>query len=409
MRKAGGSDIVRNKLNSKVYTEGAIVALTIVLLSGMAENKADAGYASANLRSRGTVRCEEAVIDAADLQSVRAYITEKKNTAAGLLPQLGTKFRQQPEGIVSDRNPDSDQGDVDVSQLSWPMIIQAVADSQKVPESLTVLNPENAMHIEGVEERTDSYVTAVADNISRGKAAWADGILLLGNGADNDRAYQAGIYDGRNHEAPELFYPLLSVAETSIEIRHVHLGSSEEVEGRSGCYQNSAHISTETRECDSELYKTDVTWYPNESEPEGGSWHGGYYTCPNHGGVYWAPGICSQEDVVEYVTWSHDIVCGLDGAVHARLKISSSDMDSTDGAIELKAILEEGSGFNSLSWKSEDKLVWTDNSGNILGNGPELTVRTPGVCHCSINVSNTDIDKRTASAAVRVSGLLLRN
>lgn len=409
MRKAGGSDIVRNKLNTKVYAGGILAVLTVVLLSGMAENKADAAYASGTFRSRGAVRCEEAVIDAADLQSIHAYITEKKNAAAGTLLQLGTKFRQQPEGIVCDRNPDSGQGDVDVPQLSWPVIVQAVADSQKVPEGLAVLNPENAMHIEGVEERTDTYTTAVADNISRGKAAWADGTLLLGNGADNDKAYQAGLRDGGSNKVPELFYPLLSVTETAIEIKHVHQGSPEEAEGRSGCYQNSLHVSTETIECDSELYKTEVTWYPNPDEPEGGSWHGGYYTCPNHGGIYQTPGICSHEEVVESVIWSHDIVCGLDGAICARLRISSFDMDSTDGAIELKAVLEEGGGFNNLSWKSGDKLVWTDAGGNILGTGPELTVRAPGAYYCSVNVSNTDIDRRTASVAVRTSGLLLRN
>ena len=399
---------MRNKLSTRMYTGGAIAALTVILLSGMVKNEADAAYTAGSLRSRGIVRCEEAVIDAADLQNLSAYVTEKKNAAAGILLQLGTKFRQQPDGIVCDRNPDLGQEDMDVSKLDWPMIVQAVSDSQKVPEGLAVLNPENALHIEGVEERTDTYTTAVADNISRGKAAWADGTLLLGNGADNDKAYQAGLHDGENNQVPELFYPLYSATEAVVEIKHIHIGSPSESVGRSGCYQNSANTWTEIIVCGAALYKTDTSWYPNPDEPEGGSWHGGYYTCPNHNGTYESPGTCRHEDVIEHVSWSHDIVCGLDGAVYARLKISSSDMDSTDGAIELKAALEEGSAFNSLSWKSEDKLVWTDDSGNILGTGSELTVRTPGTYHCSINVNNTDIDQRTASVVVRTSGLLLR-
>lgn len=386
-----------------------MAALTVVLLSGMPEKTAAAADASGSLRSRGTVQCEEAVIDAADLQNIHAYVTEKKNTAAGILLQLGTKFWQRPEGIVCDRNPDSGQGDADVSQLSWPMITQAVADSQKVPEGLTVLNPENAMHIEGVEEYTDYYVTAVADNISRGKAAWADGVLLLGNGADNDKAYQTGIRDGGNNDVPDLFYPVFSAKEAAAEVKHVHTGSPAQAVGRSGCYQNSAQTKMEIFVCGATLYKTDTSWYPNPNEPGGGSWHGGYYTCPNHGGLYESAGTCTHEDIFGSTTWSHDIVCGLSGAVYAKLSVRGTDSDYTDGAIKLEAVLEEGSEFGRLSWQSGDRLVWTDDKGSTLGTGSELTVYTPGTYHCSINVDNADIDNRTVSCAVRISGLMLKN
>ena len=210
--KAGGSGIVKatrkNEHNAgtaqtgrrtprhwrswprRVCAGGLLTALAAGIFAGMPVHPASVSAAreAGAPRSRGVLRYEEAVADAADLQEIHAYITEKKNAAAGTLLQLGTKFWQGPEGIVCDRNPDSGPGDADVTQLGWPMILQAVTDSQKVPEGLKVLNPEAALHIEGVGESTDCYVTAVADNISRGKAAWADGQLLLGNGADNDRA-----------------------------------------------------------------------------------------------------------------------------------------------------------------------------------------------------------------------------
>lgn len=359
-------------------------------------------------RSRGVLCYEAAVADAADLHALYNYVTEKKHAAAGTLLQLGTKFWQRPEGIVCDRNPDSGQGDADLSQLDWPMIVQAVADSQKVPEGLAVLNPEAALHIEGVGESTDHYRTAVADNISRGKAAWADGQLLLGNGADNDRAYQAGIRDGGNNEVPDLFYPLFGVREAVAEIRHVHTGGPAQVEGRSGCYQNSLRTHTQIFVCGAELIQTDAGWRPNPEEPDGGSWHGGEYTCSNHGGLYESPGTCRHEDIVETATWSHDLVCGLDGAVYAKIRVYGTDTDHTDEAVRLEAVLEEGGAFGRLSWRGENRLVWTDAGGNALGTGSELMVQAPGTYYCSIDVNNTDIDNRTVGAAVRINGLLLK-
>ena len=254
----------------RVCAGGLLTALAAGIFAGMPVHPASVSAAreAGAPRSRGVLRYEEAVADAADLQEIHAYITEKKNAAAGTLLQLGTKFWQGPEGIVCDRNPDSGPGDADVTQLGWPMILQAVTDSQKVPEGLKVLNPEAALHIEGVGESTDCYVTAVADNISRGKAAWADGQLLLGNGADNDRAYEKGRGDGGRGEVPDLFYPIFGVGEAVAAVRHVHAGAPAQTEGRSGCYQNSLHVHREIFVCGAELYKTDVDWRPNPDEPE---------------------------------------------------------------------------------------------------------------------------------------------
>ncbi len=360
-------------------------------------------------RSRGTVQCEEAVIDAADLHSLYSYVTEKKNAAARILQQLGTRFRVQAGTVICDRNPDTAQEDVDLSQLGWPVIAQAAADSQKVPDGLAVLNPEAALHIEGVEEYTDYYVTATADNISRGKAAWADGGLLLGNGADNDRAHGEGLRDGEEGRVPEFLYPLFSVQEASVEIRHVHTGAPEKEEGMSGCYQNTAKTKTETRKCDRELEKTEATWYPNPEEPDGGSWHGGYYTCPSHQGAYDSPGKCPKKKTVTTTVWSHEIVCGLEDALYARLIIRGTDTDYTDRAVRLEAVLEQGDAYGQLVWPDENQLVWTDNDGNVLGTGPELTVQSPGAYRCSISAANEEIDNREVSTTVRISGFLMRN
>ncbi len=412
MRKAGGSDIVRNR--RKIRQRGILgfAAVMSVIMAGSGILKGEtvfAAGASDLLASRGIIQCERAVMDAADLLAIQTHIAEKKNAAAGVLQQIGTKFRQQEGGVIFDRNPDAAQGDIDPSQFGWAVIMQAAAESQKIPEGLSVLHPEAAVHIEGIEEFTDYYVPASADNISRGKAAWVDGTLLLGNGADNDKAYQAGIRDGSEGRAPEFLYPLYEVEESAVEIRHVHTGSEEEQEGISGCYMNSSETKTETRKCGAELIKTEATWYPNPEEPEGGSWHGGFYTCPYHSGVYESSGKCTYSKKVSTTIWHHELVCGLEDAVYGRLCIRGTDTDYTDRAVRLEAVLEEGEAYGNLAWQNEDRIIWTDGEGNVLSTAMGLTVQAPGVYRCSINVSNEDIDNREVSAAVRISGVVFRN
>ena len=141
MRKAGGSDIVRNrqKMMKRCAFGIAAAVSAIMAVSGASEGETVLAPAdmSGTFSSRGIIRYEQAVIDAADLHSIHAGVTEKKNAAVGVLQQLGTKFRRQEGGSVPDRNPDAVQGEMDLSQLGWAAITQAAADSQKIPEGLS--------------------------------------------------------------------------------------------------------------------------------------------------------------------------------------------------------------------------------------------------------------------------------
>ncbi len=401
---------MKDKNKRRSQKTAAIMAMMLLLLCILNSRiKVTAADMSGTLHSKGAMQCDQAVIDAADLRSIHSYLLEKKNAAASILLQLGTKFRQQSGEVVYDRNPDAEQEEVDLSQIGWPVLIRAVEDSQTVPEGLSVLQPENAMRIEGVEEYTDFYRTAVSDNLSRGKAAWADGCLLLGNGADNDRAYQAGRQDGENGDIPESLFPIFSVKEAVIEVRHIHVGEQEKAEGISGCYQNSKETKVEEKRCSASLKKTETTWYPNPDEPGGGSWHGGNYTCPNHGGSYDSPGTCRHKTTVSTTVWHHDIICGLTDALYARLIIRKTQTDGTDRAVRLEACLEEGDSYEQLAWSGEEQLVWMNEDREPLGSGPELIVQEPGTYWCSLLVSNEDIDNREVCAEVKVSGFVLKN
>ncbi len=382
---------------------GLVTSCQYKLPSMAAEKK----YQPDLLHSTGRIEYDGIILDAADLESICAYITEKQDAVKDILLQLGTKFRQDGDIVCTDRNPDNAQSEIDRRLLDWDMLCEAAAQSQTVPEGLAVLRPDYAMHIEGVEERTDYYETAVADNISEGKAAWADGVLLLGNGADNKKAYGQGLTDGEQTFIPDPLFPIYTVGEVTAEIRHAHIGQIEQQEGTSGCYHNYSEVKVEEKKCSNTLYKTDVTWYPDENNPEGGTWHGGYYTCANHGGVYSSPGTCTHKSTVTTTVWHHDIICGLTDVVYAVLHIRGTDTDYYDREILLEAELEPREGYEQFAWQEGNELLWADAEGNLSGTGSTFSVNAPGIYKCCINAANADIDIRSADAEVIVAGLVV--
>lgn len=371
-------------------------------LPAMAAENADK-----RLHSTGRIESEDAILDTADLQNICDHISEKQRVVVNVLLQLGTKFRQDEGAIHPDRNPDHTQESFDGSLLDWNVLVKAVEESQTVPAGLKVLHPDYAMGIAGVEERTDCYETAVADNISLGKAAWADGTLLLGTGADNDRAYRKGLEDGENIIVPEGWFPVYATEDVTLEIRHAHIGAAENRDGTSGCFHNYSEVKEETRRCNRALRYNPPMWYPEEDHPDGGTWHGGYYTCPVHDGTYSSSGTCPHKSVDKITIWHHDIVCGLTDVVYGVLHIHGTDEDYYDGAILLEAELEPGEGYEQFAWQEGDELLWTDENGNMLGIGPQLTVNSPGIYKCCINAANPDIDIRSGSVQIKIIGLVV--
>lgn len=406
--KEGGLVIVQKSF--KHFIQAGTIILFTAEVAASCQYKLPAmaaENAEGRLHSTGRIECEEAILDTADLEDIFAHISEKQSAVVNILLQLGTKFRQDEKGIYPDRNPDNIQESFDIGAVNWSILVNAVEESQTVPAGLPVLNPNRAMGIEGVGERTDCYETAVADNISSGKAAWADGMLLLGNGADNDRTYRKGREDGAAGIVPEGWYPVYAVKAVDIEVRHMHIGTEENRDGTSGCYYNYSTIKEEYESCGRTLEQTESSWYPEEDHPDGGTWHGGYYTCSIHGGVYNTPGTCTYMNVKQKTVWHHDIVCGLTDVVYGVLHIRGTDTDYYDGTILLEAELEPGRGYNLFAWRKGNELLWTDEKGNMLGIGPQLTVNSPGIYKCCINAANADIDIRAGSVQVKTVGLVV--
>ncbi len=353
------------------------------------------------LHSRGRIACKEVILDAADLENICAYITEKRSAVVDTLLQLGTKFRQQGAEIIIDRDPDHSPEAVDREELDWETLFLAVEESQCVPVGLPVLHPDYALGIDGVGERTDCYETASADHISCGKAAWAEGILLLGNGADNEKAYEQGVEDGAQDLVPDQLFPLYTMQEVAAEVRHVHIGQQENKEGTNGCYYNYSTTVTETKKCGRTLEYCPLT------QDSDGLWHGGNYQCPQCHATYDSSGTCTKTKTETSTVWRHDIVCGLTDVVYAVIRIRGTDTDYYDREFLLEAELEPGEGYEQFAWQEGEGLLWTDEEGTLLGIGSELTVHGAGGYQCCINVANTDIDIRSAGVQVEVAGLLL--
>lgn len=377
------------------------------------DNNAAFSLSEGTIQSRGSLVYQETGMaepiryDAGDIWAIQEHLNGQKSFFLEKLLQLGTGFRQTENGWQFSRNPEEISGELpEGSVIDWNLLLHAVTDSQKIPENLTVAEPQIFLGIEGISEYTEYYTAAAADNLSRGKAAWLEGILLLGTGKDNDKAYEQGKKDGAEGTEREDMVPVFAAKERELVIRHKHIGESTDKEGIDGCYKHYITKTIQTDVCGQALNQTEVTWYPNEAEEGGGSWHGGYYTCPWHGGVYENPGVCPYENSQEISVWHHDLICGKTDLTYAVLTIYGIEEDDTDGKILLCADLQKKEGFAQLQLPEteQDWLVWSNEAGEIIGTGKTIEVMQPGRYFCRLAAANQEVDNLSICTEVIKKG-----
>ena len=371
------------------------------------------------IRSRGSLvyweegvaetgETEAVIYDAADIREIKKYLDLQKEGLLQKLLQLGTTFIWTDTGWQYSRSPEDSSGNTpEGGQIGWDLLFNAILDSQSVPENVAVVEPKISLQIEGIAEYTDFYKTATADSISKGKAAWVEGNLLLGTGADNEKAYEKGKEDGAGGVFRPDMFTVYAANEAEIIIQHKHIGEENETEGILGCYNHYTTKKVQENVCGATLEQTEVTWYPNESEEGGGSWHGGYYTCPAHQGVYENPGTCNHVSKKEVITWHHDLICEKTDFVYAILKITGIDDDYSDRKMKLYAELVEQEGFPELLLPETEGewLVWSNEQGEVLGTGTEIEVQNVGVYYCKLVVSNEDVEPLEGSVQVVIKGV----
>lgn len=138
-----------------------------------------------NIRSRGVLNYADGtvVIDSADLfrladqiDGLDAAYQNSTVKAVDALHRIGTYFRS--DGAVTHAPDEADSGE-NALKLPYQKICEGILQSQSVA------------HL-----ADQKICAAFADNLSRGTAAWVDGTLLVGNGADNDNHYKNGYTAG---------------------------------------------------------------------------------------------------------------------------------------------------------------------------------------------------------------------
>ena len=204
IRKSGINRLTgsRTRVKSVRYVRKVImlcagaVGICVMLVGGQAKAAGEAGQ----FHSKGVIRYtdstgQEVILDAQDLQVLFQYAAEGKGGLSQALGGVGTKLIGDGEGFQYSRNPDAEAsiGRLETAEelqaVGFDMLIQALAESQTLPA--------------GYEE---NYTLACADNMTLGRAAWADGTLARGNNKDLIEHYTRGWLEGSGCTAYEAIY-----------------------------------------------------------------------------------------------------------------------------------------------------------------------------------------------------------
>ena len=152
--------------------------------------QADAAEESGQFHSRGVIHYtdsggQEIILDAQDFQMLFQYAAEAKGGLSQALGGVGTKLTTEGQNYQYTRDPDAEastgrlQTVEQLQAVGFDLLLQALSESQRLPD--------------GYEE---NYTLACSDNLTLGRAAWADGSLIRGNNRDLMEHYIRGWLEG---------------------------------------------------------------------------------------------------------------------------------------------------------------------------------------------------------------------
>ncbi len=170
--------------NKKIFMGlcAAVVCAGLVLAGNTVLAEGEGGQ----FHSKGSIRYldaggQEIILDAGDFDMLFQYAAEGKGGLSEALGGVGTKLILDGEGYGYTRDPGQEaairrvQTAGEMRAVGFDLLIRALADSQTLPA--------------GYE---DTYILASSDNMTLGRAAWADGSLLRGNNHDLIEHYIRG-------------------------------------------------------------------------------------------------------------------------------------------------------------------------------------------------------------------------
>ena len=175
---------------------------------------------ASRLKSSGAIVYQEGEdkvrLDAEDLYWIADRLDLFKRASAGQLGEMHTYFTTKESGAalttdqiyVTHVEP-GEEAKVNPLAIHFDTLLEGIAASQSIPAELFEYGyPEGtALYrtkdglmtetpVSGAQEVTVG--SATEDNLSAGAAAWVNGELLLGNGADNQSYYQKGYNEAYN-------------------------------------------------------------------------------------------------------------------------------------------------------------------------------------------------------------------
>ena len=204
IRKSGINRLTgsRTRVKSVRYVRKVImlcagaVGICVMLVGGQAKAAGEAGQ----FHSKGVIRYtdstgQEVILDAQDLQVLFQYAAEGKGGLSQALGGVGTKLTGENRNYQYTREPEATavvgrlEAVEDLQAVSFDMLLQALSESQKLPT--------------GYEEK---WRLACSDNMTLGRAAFADGTLARGNNRDLIEHYVRGWLEGRGCTDYEAIY-----------------------------------------------------------------------------------------------------------------------------------------------------------------------------------------------------------
>jgi|GEM_PF-4883246 len=225
-----------------------------------------------------------------DIDSVFQYVANGKRGLASSLATIGT-----PVDI------DVESGQYNIE--SFETLMDKIAHSQDI--SGTYEEGENSIDLSG----------ALANNLTKGKAAWVCGQYVVGNGADVDEAYNQGYGKGYAEGLEKA-----NSANVLYTLGHVHTGGTTSSTARNGCYQSTYEYHTYT-----------TTMHETCTGEDGTSQYCSVCgaTLSVYGGITWGVPGCQPHQTGGY-QWVGHLVCGLSEGEEVRQTTDLSDMTSNE-------------------------------------------------------------------------------
>lgn len=219
------------------YLQSEVQSLYSELPAILEINVSGGGTARRNdLHSKGIIDYKNgmAILDSSDLTLLADEIdtleSEYKANTVAALSDINTYFNI--DSSVSHDQRDETLSSPYANDLSFDEICNGIVLSQSVD------------HLESTP--------IIADNLTAGTAAWVNGTCIIGNGADNERAYKKGRKDGEDGEDGD-------GEDIDMEYTyHTHRNSSGEAVTKEkiyassnpgGCYAAAGHTHNQTGGC----------------------------------------------------------------------------------------------------------------------------------------------------------------